>query len=531
MKKDKSLINDKENLSGSITVTMTIVLFLIIAVLMVTLEHAYVNAGRTLALETFDKALESTLGDYYAPLFAEYGLMAIALSENNTYEDTEAVAEAVENMMNYAIGSEATTGLWNMKISNCTINSGASLTSESGEAFINQLKGQTMYDAALYLTEELSDLKGKDFSSVSSWLGSSKNVVKAANATGETDFSDADEGDEESDENKLFESLKSSLQDGLSGWWFEDTDDLSKKNLLLDSLPSKDNNYFYSECLFEELTIDDDDIKSGDYLTDLLNDSFYNLFEDLLEADDYVSDKSYLITYAGLNMDNYLSNNIDGKLMYEQEYLVFGSLSDKTNIRYMGWSIFGIRLLANLLYFLSDEDAIADLTAMVAEYVEVPLVAAVLLILATVVIAIENAVVETAAILLGKSVDFAVNKASQAVKASEILNFNKSMISLKAKNYEGVTTAKFGYQVYLHVFMMMVSKELLMYRMMDIIQVNICKNYDEDFRLSNCMVGLSASADLSLPARFVNLGIFSKSIRNSSYSYTVESTVYMPGGW
>jgi hypothetical protein len=321
------------------------------------------------------------------------------------------------------------------------------------------------------------------------------------------------------------------LQDGLSGWWFEDTDDLSTKSLLFDSLPSKDNNYFYSECLFEELTIDDDDIKSGDYLTDLLNDSFYNLFEDLLEADDYVSDKSYLITYAGLNMDNYLSNNIDGKLMYEQEYLVFGSLSDKTNIRYMGWSIFGIRLLANLLYFLSDEDAIADLTAMVAEYVEVPLVAAVLLILATVVIAIENAVVETAAILLGKSVDFAVNKASQAVKASEILNFNKSMISLKAKNYEGVTTAKFGYQVYLHVFMMMVSKELLMYRMMDIIQVNICKNYDEDFRLSNCMVGLSASADLSLPARFVNLGIFSKSIRNSAYSYTVESTVYMPGGW
>ena len=59
---------------ASITVTMTLVLFMVISLLLVTLEHAYVTAGRTLALEAFDRSLESVLGQYYAPLYAEYGL-------------------------------------------------------------------------------------------------------------------------------------------------------------------------------------------------------------------------------------------------------------------------------------------------------------------------------------------------------------------------------------------------------------------------------------------------------------------------
>jgi hypothetical protein len=520
-----------ENLSGSITVTMTIVLFLIIAVLMVTLEHAYVNAGRTLALETFDKALESTLGDYYAPLYAQYGLLAVSLSENNTYEGTEDIAEAVENMLNYAIGSDSSSGLWSMNVNSCTFDSGASLTTDGGEAFINQLKGQTMYDAALYLTEELSDLKGEDFSTVKNWLGESKNVVETGNLSNQDESSESEDGDGDLEENELFTSLKNILEGNLYEWWFVDADDISKNNLVFDSLPSRDNNYFYSECLFEELSIDDEALKSGEYLTNLVNESFYQLFEDLLDAKDYVSDKSYMIAYAGLNMDCYVSNNVDGKLMYEQEYMIFGSLSDKQNIKSMAWSIFGIRLLADLLYFMTDTDVQNELKSLVGEYVEIEWLAATILILATVVISIENAIVETAAILLGKNVDFAVNKNSQSIQVAEILSFNKEMVNIKAKKYIGVTTAKFGYQVYLHVFMMMISKELLMYRMMDIIQVNICKNYDENFRISNCMVGYSASAKISIPARFVNLGIFSESIKSSSYSYTLQSTVYMPGGW
>ena len=122
-----------KEIKGSITVMMALVLFMVTSMQLVILEHAYVRAGRTLVYQTFNKALESAIGAYYAPLFTEYGLFAMAVGEGMSYEDYSEIEATIEEVINRSLGDNGSNKQGYFKdvvVGSCTTDGRTSFTDD-----------------------------------------------------------------------------------------------------------------------------------------------------------------------------------------------------------------------------------------------------------------------------------------------------------------------------------------------------------------------------------------------------------------
>ncbi len=505
---------------GSITVTLTLVLFLVIALQLVTLEHAYVTAGRTLAFESFDKSLEAAISLFYAPLYTEYGLLAIPVGNGFDYSDIWQVEAKVQQYFN---DSYEKGGLWDCSIENTKISKEAYLTAASGEVFLSQVRDDVLYEGALVLAEEVLKLADNDFADLKSLFEDKKGEL--TEEVTEQDYEEAETGFK-----SVWNTLKAFLSDGFAGLWFESIEDISTKRLNITELPSRTVFGLDSETaedeLFEVPEATNEKIGDGSYYDELVNSDFFeNFSSSLSQVKQSAEDKFALVAYSNLHMDNYLKNeNKAGAINYEQEYLIYGTSSDNLNIRKASWSIFGIRMTAAMLHLLSDPTRKAEMEEWLARFNITPKLRAALGLLATIVWASLIAIVETAAILKGKKVDFNVSSGSLSVRLSELLAMTKDNIMSKADKYKGVSKLKLSYSGYLNIFMFMVSSEKLTIRSMDVIEANMRKNYSDSFRLNRALVGFSASAELGFSPRFLSLGIPGVG-GGSSYSCQLESAV------
>ena len=507
---------------ASITVTMTLVLFMVISLLLVTLEHAYVTAGRTLALEAFDRSLESVLGQYYAPLYAEYGLLAATMGNGLYYEDFLAVGEEISDSFNSVFGEGSTGfGMWDYRIDKTLIYDDVSLVSSGGEVFVKQVKEAVKYQSVLKLSEEILKLS----------QSGSFDLRKLIEGLESGDIGEADDSDDPGTAGfrSVWKTIKKLFSQGFAGFWFGDTKDISTKRVNQNDLPSRRDfglELFEDDELFGEISLSDAMVNSGEYVQGFMNDSLFESFLSVVNKGlDAASDKAALITYANLYMDNYCKNDYKaGALNYEQEYLVFGSYSDNVNIRKAGWSLFGIRFGMAIAYILSSSEAKAKLENYLSGFSISPKLKAALKALVIVAWAAENAIVETRALLLGKSVDFVVTSGSLCVKLSEILFFTADMVESKAKNYKASSVVKLSYPMYLSIFMLLIDSGKLSYRMMDIIEANIKRNYDPDFKMRNTLVGFGCNAELTLSPRFFGWGL---PVKKQVYQRKIESAVYI----
>lgn len=585
-------IRPKRGLCGSLTVMMSLVLFIIVSLMLVTLEHAYLNAGKTLAFQTLNKALESALGNYYAPLYTQYGLFALPLGEGLSYENISALEESMAAMAEVTFSGtedEETDGFfWDMDIYGCVVMDEAYMTDINGALFKEQVKDATAYDLVLEISGELLSLEGEDISIIKDLLTDVKDSLKDADE-GNTDEEDTDNeepGEEGTDvkgsdennsvdksedtteqanvtsdkneesvqdvnnnstENKetekteekesaeedesgvieVYETLKAFFTDGFSGWWFEDAGKLSEREVDVFELPSFEyyGDYEGTE-LFEEPDFSQMVFEDGEYLDELIDSSFVTDFQNALDNMlDKGSTKVSLAGYSVMNMDNYLTDNVDGELKYEQEYLIFGGGNDEYNVKKAGWSIFGIRLIANLIYYLTDEEMGEEISSYVSGITGIAKWVTILVVIVKVILAVENAIVETAAILVGKKVDFAVSKGSLSVGLSELFTFSKSVIASKADNYTGVSNIKLSYEMYLFIFMLMLNEDLLTFRMIDIIEMNMKKLYDSDFFMEDCLVGFSTQMIFDMPSRFTSIGLYGGPGKKDEYQYRVQSVI------
>ena len=103
----------------------------------------------------------------------------------------------------------------------------------------------------------------------------------------------------------------------------------------------------------------------------------------------------------------------------------------------------------------------------------------------------------------GKSVPFIADGKEHAVRFEEIFTMTPSGIRARAKAYRFADTGLgAGYPEYVRLFLMMKSQELLNYRSMDLIEVNIRERYDETFRMTDCVCGFFAQVQALIPERF-----------------------------
>ena len=210
--------------------------------------------------------------------------------------------------------------------------------------------------------------------------------------------------------------------------------------------------------------------------------------------------------YAGAHFRSYGKELKEKEtcLDYEMEYLLHGNREDEDNLNQTVVRIVLLRGLINLAALAADSKARGEASALAkAVSAGIPVFMFLLTTLLLLLWAAELALVETAAMLDGKSVPIIPDGKERAVRFEEIFTMTPSGIRARAKAYESADTGLgAGYPEYVRLFLMMKSQELLNYRSMDLIEVNIRERYDETFRMTDCVCGFFAQVQALIPERF-----------------------------
>ena len=197
------------------------------------------------------------------------------------------------------------------------------------------------------------------------------------------------------------------------------------------------------------------------------------------------------------------------RLNYEREYLIFGKNEDKSNLLSMVLYLAAIRTLLNMVMILKQPERVAQLetfSAGIAGFTGIPLIAAAIKYSILLLWSVEEALVDTAALLQGKRI--AVVGLGR-VSFHEIFSINKTVIERKALQCRDESGA--AYADYLALVSLTKRAQVKAYRALDLIQENIRIRYRDSFRIRNTVTRISFRTVTELQPIF-NTGIFLPSV-------------------
>lgn len=96
----------KKYKEGSITVFLSLVLLLVLAIIITTVEAARVNAASAISLRAFMAGLDSVMAEYYGPLYEEYHVFGLDAAYGSTEINQERISEKLSSYMEYTFQPE-----------------------------------------------------------------------------------------------------------------------------------------------------------------------------------------------------------------------------------------------------------------------------------------------------------------------------------------------------------------------------------------------------------------------------------------
>jgi hypothetical protein len=214
-------------------------------------------------------------------------------------------------------------------------------------------------------------------------------------------------------------------------------------------------------------------------------------------------------------------------LEYEREYILSAKGTDKENLQSMITKLIMIRTILNFIYILGDKEkrevAYATAAALVGYTCLEPLVriTQVLILLTW---SFEEALVDTGAILSGKSIPLCKDRTSFLMKYNELFLMSKSFVQSKIKQIpeKGKSGICLGYDEYLTLFLFMVGIEKQAYRTMDLIQENLRLHYRKRFDISKCIYGIRISSECEIPSKFIRWGFVNSLLGEEKKGWTIR---------
>lgn len=199
----------------------------------------------------------------------------------------------------------------------------------------------------------------------------------------------------------------------------------------------------------------------------------------------------------------------DTVLEYEQEYLLAGKATDKDNLKAIIHKIIFIRTIMNFVYLMTDiqkkEITYATAAALVGLTGLEPLVR---LTQTTILLtwAYEEALVDVAALLTGKSIPFIKDKTTFLLRYEEMFGISKTIIQEKASMVKDNKAAlSMKYKDYLQVFLVLEAENKKSYRVMDLIEENLRKRNSNNFSFFRAIYGMDVSVDVFMKPRFLQI--------------------------
>lgn len=307
---------------------------------------------------------------------------------------------------------------------------------------------------------------------------------------------------------KGFAALLEFFQNGVDYYLFDDYASLSGRAIYGSELPSK-GIAMKKEALYQMPELDMEALQAGEGLEAYLTIPALDGVERLLtEAGDAIIEHLLLTVYAHRHFPDYSDQQTRGVVQYQKEYLVNGSMRDRDNVRGCALRILGIRVAMNLIFVLTDGPLNLEAEAYAASLsMGVPLVMAILKYLLLIQCGIQNALMETIAILKGKSVPLLVTTSGFLMPVGASMAFTRSMLHAMAEEYEGQGKLGMGYQHYMLLFVLLVPEKTLVYRSMDLMQENIRLYDDPDFYLKDCLHSFGVQLAVQSRTKYAGIAI------------------------
>lgn len=289
---------------------------------------------------------------------------------------------------------------------------------------------------------------------------------------------------EEDQKNKgIYESAKELLEKGILSMVIDDTSNISSSSIDDSNLPSK--KYIKEESLS------------------------YGL-----------ADKAKIILYAGMKLGNYCNIKNKTDLKYEMEYVIAGKSSDRSNLTDVVEQMTVFRNMATLAYILTDKGKMAEIStiaASAATAIGVPFLEPVIKAVLVESWSLAEAVYDVKVLMHGKKIDIVKNKS----------NWQTSLRNLNGKKVKGSSKkTAINYQQFGYLLMMKEHVSKIAFRIMDIIQTNIRKNYNQSFCINQCFTGFCIEANYQTKPLFASMpwtvNAFGEKIGDYNFSVKCE---------
>ena len=205
-------------------------------------------------------------------------------------------------------------------------------------------------------------------------------------------------------------------------------------------------------------------------------------------------DKAAVGVYSNLYFGNYIDAKKKNALKYGLEYLVAGKDSDKSNLASVVERLVAIRHLPNYACILKDAAKKAEIEAIatsVAAVTGLPFLEPVAKVILTEAWVLAESVNDIKILLSGEKLSL--------VKTQS--NWKTSLTNLFGGATKGDESG-FKYEVYLGFLLVISDRENVVYRAMDLIQMNICKNYNKEFRMNKGLMSFESKVTYDSPPLF-----------------------------
>lgn len=310
----------------------------------------------------------------------------------------------------------------------------------------------------------------------------------------------------------ITETLEELLIEGLFSFVGIEKEDISDRKLTGQELPSQSG---VTETIVKDL------LECMDFIvTSIQEGKLQQLLKGITETTlNTIALELYFNQYFGC----YMEEKEDSKLLYEREYLLFGKSQEQENLVYMILYLVAFRTLFTMIEIIKTPQKMIQLqniATSIAGITGIPLLISTLKYMLLLLWSVEEAVIETSAILQGKKLSV-VKGSGGMLSYQEIFSFHPKLVAQKVKLIPTIEKGA-GYQDYLTLFSLTHSIKNKVYYAMDLIQENIRYKYRDSFRMRNVLIQVDFSTTAKLKKKY-DTNLFSEQAYElnwkQSYSY------------
>ena len=241
----------------------------------------------------------------------------------------------------------------------------------------------------------------------------------------------------------------------------------------------------------------------------------WNSWKGVSEAGNKVLMSEYAIQHFG----SYI-NKKEGPIDYQIEYIISGKLNDKENLADVAERIIMFRTGFNFISLLKDgekrDEAYAAALA-IAGATGIPAIVRVVQFGIMFAWSSAESVVDTRNILAGKKVALVKSKDEWNLSLTSLANINGAQKESDDKN-------GLAYEDYLWAMLYGMNKVDASYRIMDLIQMNVCRKYNRDFLMSKCIVSADVKCTYDIDSVFAGIIIGNGIPNGKTHSVTVKES-------